>query len=27
LLGRGQLVRLDHVLMINGYKVGQTGAA
>lgn len=27
LLGRGQLVRLDHVLMVNGYAVGQTGAA
>lgn len=27
LLGRGQLVRLDHVLMINGYRAGHTGAA
>ncbi|WP_166268098.1 hypothetical protein [Marinobacter caseinilyticus] len=27
LLGRGQLVRLDHVLVINGQAVGQSGVA
>ena len=27
LLGRGQLVRLDHVVMINGHAVRQTGVA
>lgn len=27
LLGRGQLVRLDHVLMVNGHAVGQSGVS
>ncbi|MEX0606215.1 MAG: hypothetical protein WD623_14995 [Marinobacter sp.] len=27
LLGRGQLIRLDHVIMISGHAVGQSGSA